>query len=88
MALSWLDTALIVFVAFQLFMGFQQGFLLGMVTPPVGACWFLANQIAGARLEQTAVEMIPYMLIEVVVLLLMFAVPVLTLGIPRALGLM
>ena len=64
------------------------GFLLGMVTPPVGACWFLANQIAGARLEQTAVEMIPYMLIEVVVLLLMFAVPVLTLGIPRALGLM
>lgn len=64
------------------------GFLLGMVTPPVGACWFLANQIAGAKLEQTAVEMIPYMLIEVAVLLLMFAVPALTLGIPRALGLL
>ena len=64
------------------------GFLLGMVTPPVGACWFLANQIAGAKLEQTAVEMVPYMLIEVGVLFLMFAVPILTLGIPRALGLL
>ena len=64
------------------------GFLLGMVTPPVGACWFLANQIAGAKLEQTAVEMVPYMLIEVAVLLLMLALPVLTLGLPRALGLL
>ena len=64
------------------------GFLLGMVTPPVGACWFLANQIAGARLEQTAIEMIPYMLIEIGVLFLMFAFPILTLGIPRALGLL
>jgi uncharacterized protein YkwD len=32
MALSWLDTALIAFVAFQLFLGFQQGFLLGMLS--------------------------------------------------------
>jgi tripartite ATP-independent transporter DctM subunit len=63
------------------------GFLLGMVTPPVGACYFLASFIAGARLERVAVEMVPYMLIEVLVLLLMFAVPALTLAIPRALGL-
>ena len=63
------------------------GFLLGMVTPPVGACYFLASYIAGAKLERVAVEMVPYMLVEIVVLFLMFAVPVLTLGIPRALGL-
>lgn len=63
------------------------GFLLGMVTPPVGACYFLASFIAKAKLEGVAVEMVPYMLIEVLVLFLMFAVPVLTLGIPRALGL-
>lgn len=63
------------------------GFLLGMVTPPVGACYFLASFIAGAKLERVAVEMVPYMLIEVVVLFLMFAVPALTLGIPHALGL-
>jgi tripartite ATP-independent transporter DctM subunit len=64
------------------------GFLLGMVTPPVGACWFLANQIAEAKLEKTAMEMVPYMLIEVGVLFLMFALPALTLGIPAALGLL
>jgi tripartite ATP-independent transporter DctM subunit len=63
------------------------GFLLGMVTPPVGACYFLASFIAGARLERVAVEMVPYMMIEVFVLFLMFAVPALTLAIPRALGL-
>jgi tripartite ATP-independent transporter DctM subunit len=63
------------------------GFLLGMVTPPVGACYFLAAFIAEAKLEKVAVEMVPYMMIEVVVLFLMFAVPALTLGIPRMLGL-
>lgn len=63
------------------------GFLLGMVTPPVGACYFLASFIAQAKLERVAVEMMPYMLIEVVALFLMFAVPALTLGLPRALGL-
>ncbi len=63
------------------------GFLLGMVTPPVGACYFLASFIAQAKLERVAVEMVPYMLIEVVVLFLMFAVPALTLGLPRMLGL-
>jgi tripartite ATP-independent transporter DctM subunit len=63
------------------------GFLLGMVTPPVGACWFLASRIAGARLEQSALELIPFIAVEIVVLFLIFAVPVLTLGIPRLLGL-
>lgn len=64
------------------------GFLLGMVTPPVGACYFLAAFIAGAKLERVAVDMMPYMLIEVAVLFLMFVVPALTLAIPRALGLL
>ncbi|MGE0798634.1 MAG: TRAP transporter large permease [Lautropia sp.] len=64
------------------------GFLLGMVTPPVGACWFVANRIAECKLEHSAVELIPFMLVEVVVLFLMFAFPVLTLGIPQALGLL
>jgi hypothetical protein len=34
-----------------------------------------------------ALEMMPYMLVEVVVLFLMFAVPGLTLALPAALGL-
>lgn len=64
------------------------GFLIGMVTPPVGACWFLASRIAEARLEDSAWQMAPYLLIEIVVLALLFAIPVLTLGIPGLLGLL
>ena len=37
---------------------------------------------------RTFAFMIPYMLIEVAVLFLMFAFPLLTLGIPKALGLL
>lgn len=63
------------------------GFLLGMITPPVGACWFLASRIAGARLEHSAVELVPFMAVETLVLFLLFAFPPLTLGLPRLLGL-
>jgi len=63
------------------------GFLLGMVTPPVGACWFLASKIAGARLEDSAMEMMPFMAVETIVLFMMFAIPWLTLGLPRLFGL-
>lgn len=63
------------------------GFLLGMVTPPVGACWFLASKIADARLENSAREMMPFMAVETLVLFMMFAIPWLTLGLPRLFGL-
>jgi tripartite ATP-independent transporter DctM subunit len=63
------------------------GFLMGTVTPPVGVCYFTANYIAGARLERTALEMLPFIAVEVIVLFLMFAIPALTLALPRALGL-
>jgi TRAP-type C4-dicarboxylate transport system permease large subunit len=63
------------------------GFLMGTVTPPVGVCYFTANYVAGARLERTALEMLPFIAVEVIVLFLMFATPALTLALPRALGL-
>ena len=63
------------------------GFLLGLVTPPVGACYFLAAFIAKAKLERVALEMIPFMMVEALMLFLMFAVPALTLWIPNLLGL-
>ncbi len=62
------------------------GFLLGTVTPPVGVCYFTAAAIAGARLEKVAVEMLPFLLIEIAVLVAIMAVAPLTLALPRALG--
>jgi tripartite ATP-independent transporter DctM subunit len=63
------------------------GFLLGMITPPVGACWFLASRIANTRLEESAKELMPFIAVETLVLFLLFAFPWLTLGLPRMLGL-
>ncbi len=64
------------------------GFLIGMVTPPVGSCWFLASRIAEAPLEESAVQMLPYLAVEIVVLAALFVLPFLTLAIPGALGLL
>lgn len=63
------------------------GFLMGTVTPPVGVCYFTANAIAGARLERTAVALIPFLAVEVLVLVLMLLIAPLTLALPRLLGL-
>ena len=62
------------------------GFLLGIVTPPVGVCYFTASAIAGARLERVAVALIPFLAIEMAVLVLILWLSPLTLALPRALG--
>ncbi|MEZ5649682.1 MAG: TRAP transporter large permease [Burkholderiaceae bacterium] len=63
------------------------GFLLGTVTPPVGVCYFTANAIAGARLERTAVALLPFLAVEVLMLVLMLFIAPLTLALPRLFGL-
>ena len=61
------------------------GLLLGLVTPPVGLCLFIAAPIARATLDQTALAVLPFLATELVLLLLIAFVPELTLTIPRAL---
>jgi tripartite ATP-independent transporter DctM subunit len=63
------------------------GFLLGTVTPPVGVCYFTANAIAGGRLERTAIVLVPFLLVEVLMLVLMLFIAPLTLALPRLFGL-
>ncbi len=62
------------------------GFLLGIVTPPVGVCYFTAAAIAEAPLERVALQLVPFLLIELAVLVLILALPPLTLTLPAALG--
>ncbi|WP_340107645.1 TRAP transporter large permease [Pikeienuella sp. HZG-20] len=64
------------------------GFLLGIVTPPVGVCYFTASAIAGAKLGRVAVALLPFLAIELFVLALILALSPLTLALPRALGLL
>jgi tripartite ATP-independent transporter DctM subunit len=64
------------------------GFLLGTVTPPVGVCYFTAAIIADAPLDKTAIELMPYMAVEVLVLFILLFVPPLTLLLPTFFGFM
>ena len=63
------------------------GFLMGTVTPPVGISYFMASYIADERLEPVAVELIPFILVEVFALVLMLLWPGLTMWVPSLMGL-
>ncbi|HEY2970806.1 MAG TPA: TRAP transporter large permease [Casimicrobiaceae bacterium] len=63
------------------------GFLMGTVTPPVGISYFMASYIADERLERVAVALIPFILVEVVALVLMLLWPGLTMWVPSLMGL-
>ena len=71
-------------IQFGIFLMF--GLLLGLITPPLGLCLFVASPIARVSIERTAVAVIPFLLAEIVVLLLIAFVPEITVAIPRALG--
>ena len=64
------------------------GFLLGTVTPPVGVCYFTAAAISSAKLERTAIDLLPFLGVEVLVLFLILLVGPLTLALPTALGML
>ncbi len=62
------------------------GFLLGLVTPPVGVSYFTAAAIAGERLERVAVAVVPFILVEVFALGVLIVVPGISLWLPGVLG--
>ena len=55
---------------------------IGLVTPPVGICLLMTNQIAGARFVQTLKSVMPMLLIGVVVLMLVTYIPQVTTFLP------
>ena len=61
--------------------------LLGLITPPLGLLLFITAPIAKISLERVSVAVIPFLVAELVVLLLIVFVPAITMAIPRALGL-
>lgn len=61
------------------------GFIMGAVTPPVGIVYFTAAFIAEEPLEKVAVALIPFMLVEVVVMFMILYFPALTLWLPKLL---
>ena len=60
---------------------------IGCATPPLGLCLFLGCKIGRISLGRGARAILPYVLAEIIILLLMTYIPVLCLGLPAAMGL-
>ncbi|MDR1625770.1 MAG: TRAP transporter large permease [Spirochaetia bacterium] len=60
---------------------------IGLITPPLGMSLFTAAPLAGVKYERIAVTTIPFIAMEIAVLMLMSYFPELILFIPRSAGL-
>lgn len=59
---------------------------ISLMTPPVGACLFVLSSVTGERIERIAVDLWPFIIAEVSVLLIIAYWPGLTLFLPRLFG--
>lgn len=59
---------------------------LGLVTPPVGLCLFVASGIAGVPVQRVFLAAVPHLVAMVMILLLVTFVPQIYLWLPRAFG--
>lgn len=62
------------------------GIGIGMLTPPVAPLLFITSTIGRLRLEKLIVASLPFMLVELIVLILLILVPPLTTWLPAVLG--
>lgn len=60
---------------------------IGLCTPPVGVALFVGCSVAGVRVQNVVMPLMPFFLAMLVSLALVTAVPDLSLAVPRALGL-
>jgi len=58
---------------------------ISLMTPPVGACLFVMSSVTGERIEKISYALIPFLIVEVLVLFLVAFWDDLTLFIPRLL---
>lgn len=54
-----------------------------LITPPLGACLFVASSVGHVRFEDVAKAVLPFMIVELVVLLLLVLFPAISLTLPR-----
>ena len=60
--------------------------VVGLATPPFGITLFVTSPVAGVRLEETAKEALPFLLVTIGVLLLTTFVPQFALWLPNLMG--
>ena len=62
------------------------GIYIGLTTPPVGICLYIASSIAEISLETITKAIFPFIITSIVVLLLVTYIPKIVLWIPGLLG--
>ncbi|WP_299817694.1 TRAP transporter large permease [uncultured Roseibium sp.] len=60
--------------------------MIGLITPPLGLCLFVAEGIAQVGMARLTRAILPFFLVEVLVLLLLTFVPETVIWLPRAMG--
>ena len=61
---------------------------LGLMTPPLGACLFVVCGITNLTIEQVTREILPFIIMEVIVLFLITFIPTISMSVPKLLGIM
>ena len=59
---------------------------IGLATPPMGLILFVASAVSRERIESIVVEMLPFYIVHIAIILLVTYVPALSMTIPRWLG--
>jgi tripartite ATP-independent transporter DctM subunit len=59
---------------------------IALMTPPVGACLFVACSISGLKLSQLSRAILPFIIVEIIALFIVAYVPEISLAFPRLLG--
>ncbi|MCL4115878.1 UNVERIFIED_CONTAM: hypothetical protein GTU68_014914 [Idotea baltica] len=57
--------------------------IIGLITPPVGVCLFVAASISKIPIEKISKEMLPFYLVSIVVLILVTLIPEISLFLPN-----
>lgn len=59
---------------------------IALMTPPVGACLFVACSISNLKLSQLSRAILPFIIVEIIALFIVAYVPAISLAFPRLLG--
>lgn len=62
--------------------------MIGLITPPMGLCLFVADSVAKVGIARISRAIMPFFLVELFVLILITYIPELVIGLPTLLGLM
>jgi TRAP-type C4-dicarboxylate transport system permease large subunit len=60
--------------------------MIGLITPPMGLCLFVADAVANVGLGALVRKIIPMFFVELIVLIIITFFPVAVIGLPRWLG--